>query len=761
MDVIPMVAKEIVSRLQKQAAFPNSNTTDPPTLNGTGHSPVICTVGLAEVLLRIWLLGSPHTDAMGNVGQSVEAIEALVDELVGFLLSSSAPSLACLRLQSARDALKGELLGQRRTEMVKKEALMLYFTKRVLRYGPSCASDEVLGDILLLILHRYDRVRGVDEATGLAHRRDTLAALSLVLPRRKVPGFIRLDAVERRRQLEEIARVVWGIRLFNREEGREEGVGLPDPREGLEGPLDTLKRTSEDGLARLRARMTPLLAVMERPTSVLPGEEQRRLREEYHHLQQIRHIFLAVRGLQRGLSVAVKNEVFARFVTALRELRKRFAAKSGRDKANGEVRISEGTTGGITSASDTLVGVGSGPPSVLKEVVYPMFMALADASTAARRLSLELEEAGRLLELALHSEDESPSTLPEELAEEAMPHIAREKPSRGFDIIRAEVEGVLNDETSPTSRALKEAGLQMKYLTSLPDEFDAITRECYPESLCALRGFCPVRFAQTGLLREARVPRYPASSSLSNANDINENGDTDADDKVGAGLLVVEGRFGGLALARPQYFAFRDEPALLAFVADPLRYLRAAFRGEYEIVDLPNVPKSTPNAQEKSFSLGSSGASREPAAMLLAGLLDYAPRELYIAGARMIEAGSSALSSRAEGTMDETKSKCVDAGTQTGQIDPYFDHNYYWNEWDLRRQALKLVNLLNMRTHFTQTTASRFRRENATQASPPKTSATQTMIDAATQPLQTVQYLKGLRGTASSEVKQVQRTFQY
>ncbi|CCW63981.1 unnamed protein product [Phytomonas sp. EM1] len=66
-----------------------------------------------------------------------------------------------------------------------------------------------------------------------------------------------------------------------------------------------------------------------------------------------------------------------------------------------------------------------------------------------------------------------------------------------------------------------------------------------------------------------------------------------------------------------------------------------------------------------------------------------------------------------------------------------------------------------MRTHSTQTGASGFRRDNSTQARPPKTSSTQTMQDAATQPPHVVQYIKGLRGTPSSELKQVQRVIQY
>lgn len=53
--------------------------------------------------------------------------------------------------------------------------------------------------------------------------------------------------------------------------------------------------------------------------------------------------------------------------------------------------------------------------------------------------------------------------------------------------------------------------------------------------------------------------------------------------------------------------------------------------------------------------------------------------------------------------------KQTDAFTQTGQIESYIDHNYRWNEWDLRRQALKLANLMQMKTRSAQTKESHYK----------------------------------------------------
>jgi len=37
--------------------------------------------------------------------------------------------------------------------------------------------------------------------------------------------------------------------------------------------------------------------------------------------------------------------------------------------------------------------------------------------------------------------------------------------------------------------------------------------------------------------------------------------------------------------------------------------------------------------------------------------------------------------------------KDASTGTPTHFVDSYIDINYHWNEWELRRRALKVVNL--------------------------------------------------------------------
>ena len=59
----------------------------------------------------------------------------------------------------------------------------------------------------------------------------------------------------------------------------------------------------------------------------------------------------------------------------------------------------------------------------------------------------------------------------------------------------------------------------------------------------------------------------------------------------------------------------------------------------------------------------------------------------------------------------------VDAGCETPlhMVESNIDPNYDWNEWSMRRKALQLANIRNMKTHSTQTNLSHYKRDSETQ----------------------------------------------
>eukprot|EP01041_Mallomonas_annulata_P008154 gene8154-16763_t len=94
-----------------------------------------------------------------------------------------------------------------------------------------------------------------------------------------------------------------------------------------------------------------------------------------------------------------------------------------------------------------------------------------------------------------------------------------------------------------------------------------------------------------------------------------------------------------------------------------------------------------------------------------------------------------------------------DAGTETPVhfVEKHIDVNYHWNEWELRRRAIKISNLKNCSTIAQQTDGSHFRRDNDTQVYLPREKDTQTRRSKGTNPPIKTTYIAGLRGKAEAK----------
>ncbi|XP_047244887.1 cilia- and flagella-associated protein 206 isoform X2 [Girardinichthys multiradiatus] len=90
--------------------------------------------------------------------------------------------------------------------------------------------------------------------------------------------------------------------------------------------------------------------------------------------------------------------------------------------------------------------------------------------------------------------------------------------------------------------------------------------------------------------------------------------------------------------------------------------------------------------------------------------------------------------------------------TDTHPIDTYIDKSYEWNEWELRRKAIKLANLRNTVTHSVQTNMSHMRRDHASQTWLPKDAACQNKRDNGSNIPKPQTYLAGLRGQRNAHM---------
>ncbi|XP_010832982.1 PREDICTED: UPF0704 protein C6orf165 homolog isoform X2 [Bison bison bison] len=91
--------------------------------------------------------------------------------------------------------------------------------------------------------------------------------------------------------------------------------------------------------------------------------------------------------------------------------------------------------------------------------------------------------------------------------------------------------------------------------------------------------------------------------------------------------------------------------------------------------------------------------------------------------------------------------KC-ETGTQTDThlLPPTIVRSYEWNEWELRRKAIKLANLRRKVTHSVQTDHSHMRRENCSQVYPSKDVGTQSMREGSSRVPRPQIYIAGLHG---------------
>ncbi|XP_066461253.1 cilia- and flagella-associated protein 206 [Eleutherodactylus coqui] len=89
--------------------------------------------------------------------------------------------------------------------------------------------------------------------------------------------------------------------------------------------------------------------------------------------------------------------------------------------------------------------------------------------------------------------------------------------------------------------------------------------------------------------------------------------------------------------------------------------------------------------------------------------------------------------------------------TDTHILETNIVKSYEWNEWELRRKAIKLTNLRQKVTHSMQTHGSHMRRENFSQVYLPKQVGTQTKRDGASNVPKPQTFLSGLRGCGLSK----------
>ena len=160
--------------------------------------------------------------------------------------------------------------------------------------------------------------------------------------------------------------------------------------------------------------------------------------------------------------------------------------------------------------------------------------------------------------------------------------------------------------------------------------------------------------------------------------------------------LLLSGRPTVVAKYNDKYMVFCTHQCLQEFIDDPKKYIDGVFEYVKEnpyLINLLNMTEEFPNG-----NLANMFRDKESVAY------KYKSSKILI-----------------------------DMGIQT-DVHPYIenDPNYVWNEWDLKKKAIQLADIMKKKTVSSQTFLSHFRRENETQVYPPKESGVSTTVNTGT-----------------------------
>eukprot|EP00483_Globobulimina_turgida_P001764 UN01766 len=223
--------------------------------------------------------------------------------------------------------------------------------------------------------------------------------------------------------------------------------------------------------------------------------------------------------------------------------------------------------------------------------------------------------------------------------------------------------------------------------------------------------------------------------NISNPNDIKYNGFCLVSLTNKNGMLFKADRRQTLIQLNANKYCFYSPAELKEFASSPQKYYDALTEILIKYPELLNI-------------LGLNDIKNAPAAITNIQLNSMLPTGAMINVPRKISQG---------------------VGTPTHFMEENIVAGYSWNEWDLRRRALQIVNmrLKKIRTHSTQTDLSHYRRENATQYYLKQALAdgtmpgkeTQTGIERGTNVAKQKKFITGLRGKPNETVSFLTLTF--
>ncbi|XP_051633900.1 cilia- and flagella-associated protein 206 isoform X2 [Manacus candei] len=447
------------------------------------------------------------------------------------------------------------------------------------------------------------------------------AALQSVFPQTEMTAFISLNKKDKEQQLKNLAMLVTGIRLYNKE-CRKGGRSIDDLPAILNEAIPSATQTVDEGLNTchmLAHKYTALLESMQEDSHRYMQLSSFKLKEALFNVRQY-EAFLCILMSDAITSAQEVETLSVQFAAAMMQLK--------------------------NTVQDKI--------SIDSKEVFPLFLELSKLWTSFQDEMLLLSFLTSMTSNLQQFLEIQSQLFPEEVLTSLLEGVT----------VKSDEERIR--ETMGTRVNVSDFKNQEWLFPETTDNFDHL--------LIQYHGFCAHAIAVKGLT----LPGNPAI---------------------------------GILKHKAKCYVFSSKEAAYTFAQDPDKFIQL------------NVEKAKEYAE-------------------LIQLLELRHQFEYLF--------PHAQARTADKCLMKPTAKC-DSSTQTDThiLPPTIVRSYEWNEWELRRKAIKLANLRRKLTHSMQTDLSHMKRENFTQVYLPKGVGTQTKRDNSSNVPRPQIFLKGLRGQSS------------
>ena len=693
---------------------------------------------LAALVARTTIYDNPDLFAMDKMLEDTD-VDDLCDMCVARLTQKDSPSLSTIRIQVRFDTAYLEHTDAVEAKRVERLNKLNMIKSKILDVHAKSANDfESLTDLYRQIFAFLMVHVGNDTNRDNAVEREVAAALESVFPRIGLKAFMTMSRREKEGQLNELANIVLGIRLFNKDIGKG-GAGLAD-----EPSLATLDVSELHGT--LQSQVDSLNAECQRYTDVLnycwenkvPGADESVIKRWQDELTNRRQYLFNIQSLQ--------EDTFG-----------------SRDKIEGSKSDFN------REMTDLKLLVGS-RTSVAKEQVYPKFDVLAS-------LFMVLKEERKAVEARLNTLNSL-----QELANGYKPTLHDEWVDAAR---RATREKKMKEQQEQAMLGTGGTGEESKTNNETKDGGEGKTSDESKEG-----GSSGVEEGKSGE-GGGSGPASPAAAfdptSMQGGDDVPVRLSIDTTPEfmqlplefqgycphtiVTRNALLLPGNPAlGVVRYKNTFNVFVTVQAMEDFMSDPGRFIGGVIdiaRKNPELIHLLRLQNNFPAVsnllcviccvQVLKYRLNHCSLTFVSFVVVVVVLLMFVVAQQAslstLVQNKRLQAPGSAGGDGIHPLLGVPAPATRDAGTETPVhfITKNIDPNYDWNEWGLRRRALQIANLRKCSTDGTQTDMSHFRRENESQVYLPRTQETQTKQDNGTNPKRVHTYIAGLRNGNSTQ----------